>query len=128
VAFCRSKGEGMSAGFRCGSRGPSAGISSGPSAGAGGSPLIEFVSVLAVRAAFISRRVVRCVVVVVEVQAPRRVTASKPAVILVIILFGLVKASGGISPDGLYNYYISRRVGKNDFCESRRIFAKRPFS
>jgi hypothetical protein len=93
AAFARSKGEGTSAGFRAGSRGPSAGISSGPSAGGAGSfalsEFAELVSVLAMREAFISRRVVRCVVRVVVSQAARRVTASKPAVILVIILFGL---------------------------------------
>jgi hypothetical protein len=32
------------------------------------------------------------------------------------------------SPDGLYNYYIPARFGKEDFCESRRIFAKQAFA
>jgi hypothetical protein len=68
-------------------------MSSGPSAGGAGSfgfsELTELLSVLAMREAFIWRSVVRCVVVVVVSQAARRVTASKPAVILVIILFEL---------------------------------------
>jgi hypothetical protein len=54
------------------------------------SELAEVVSALAMREAFISRSVVRCVVLVVS-QAARRVMASKPAVILVIILFVLGK-------------------------------------
>jgi hypothetical protein len=61
-------------------------------------------------------------------QAARRVTASRAAVILVIILVNLGKAWRGIAPDGLYNYYISPLIGKKDFCESRRIFAKVSFA
>jgi hypothetical protein len=72
--------------------------------------------------------VVRLVVVVVVVQEAKRVTASRPAVILVIMLVGLGKAWRGIAPDGLYNYYIFSPVGKKDFCESRRIFANGAFS
>ena len=85
------------------------------------------MSVAAMREAFISRSVVRLAVVVVVEQEARRAMARKPAVILVIILVGLGKAWLGIAPDGLYNYYISPRFGKKDFCESRRIFAKGSF-
>jgi hypothetical protein len=70
---------------------------------------------------------VRWVVLVVS-QAARRVTASRPAVILVIILVSLGKAWRGIAPDDRYNYYIFAAIGKKDFCESRRIFAKAPFT
>jgi hypothetical protein len=78
------------------------------------------------RAALVSRKVVRWVVVVL-LQEARRVTARRLAAILVIILFGLCKALDGIAPDGLYNYYISRPIGKRDFSHPRRIFANRGF-
>jgi hypothetical protein len=64
----------------------------------------------------------------VVVQAPRRLTASKQAAILIIILLGLREALGRAFPDGLYNYYIFLRLGKNDFCNPRLIFAKSQFS
>ena len=85
------------------------------------------LSVEASRAALVSRSVVRLAVVVVLLQDARRVTARRPAVILVIILFGLGKALAGIAPDGLYNYYIFGPIGKKDFSHPRRIFANRPF-
>jgi hypothetical protein len=61
------------------------------------------------------------------VQAASRLTASKEAANLIIILLGLREALGRVSPDGLYNYYILLRFGKKDFCEPRLIFAKAPF-
>jgi hypothetical protein len=63
-------------------------------------------------------------VVVVEVQEARRLTASKEAAILIIILLGLRKTLAGVSPDGLYNYYISFQFGKKDFSHPRLILAK----
>jgi hypothetical protein len=71
---------------------------------------------------------VRLAVVVVEAQAARRLTASKEAAILIIILLGLRETLGGVSPDGRYNYYILLRFGKKDFSHPRLIFAKGRFS
>jgi hypothetical protein len=71
---------------------------------------------------------VRLAVVLVEAQEARRLTASKEAAILIIILLGLREALGRVSPDGLYNYYTLLRFGKKDFCEPRLIFAKRRLS
>jgi hypothetical protein len=99
--------------------------SSGPSAGGAG---LLAVSADARRAALVSRSVVRLAVVVVEVQAARRLTASKEAASLIIILLGLRETVGRVSPDGLYNYYILLPFGKKDFSHARLIFAKARFS
>jgi hypothetical protein len=78
--------------------------------------------------AYISRSVVRLLAVWVVVQALQRATVSKQAAILVIIFLNSVDCVTGASPDGLFNYYISPRIGKKDFCESRRILAKGSFA
>ena len=67
------------------------------------------------REAFVSRRVVRLAVVVVVEHEARRVTASKAAVIFVIILFWNSVMLRRESPDGLYNYYIPAAFGKKVF-------------
>ena len=71
------------AGFSSKSAGPAA-TASGPSAG--GKASVEVVSADASLAAFVSRRVVRFVVVVSVEQEAKSVTASRAAVIFVIIL------------------------------------------
>jgi hypothetical protein len=88
---------------------------------------VVLVSADASRAALVSRSVVRLAVVVVEAQEASRLTASKEAAILIIILLELREALGRVSPDGLYNYYTLLRFGKKDFCKPRLIFAKSRF-
>jgi hypothetical protein len=78
--------------------------------------------------AYISRSVVRLLAVWVELQAVQKAMVSKEAAIFVIICFELRGLCNRDSPDGLYNYYISPRIGKKDFCEARRNFAKGPFA
>ena len=66
--------------------------------------------------AYISRRVVRLLAVLVDWQAVQKATVSRQAAILIMIFRNSVEAFDRVFPDGLYNYYILIPVGKYDFC------------
>ena len=87
------------------------------------------VSVAARRAALVSRRVVRLAVVVVLLQDARRVTARRPAVIFVIILFGLGKALAGLLPTvfiiTIFSAWLARKIFLNRDAFLRKAFSLR---
>jgi hypothetical protein len=70
---------------------------------------------------------VRWVVLVVVSQAARRVTASKPAVILVIILFELGNARGGILPTVFIITIFRTDLARRIFANRDAFLRKGPF-